>query len=313
MCKYNSLVGLMRHFADEKVCLQHLENLRWPDGKPTCAHCEHDKVYRFSDGKRFKCAKCRKQFTVKVGTIFESSNIPLSKWFAAIYLATSHKKGVSSHQLAKDIDISQKCAWHVLHRIREMVKEKDATFIATPGAEYEADEHFHGGKEKNKHANKRTKGTQGRSTKTKTPIFGIVERGGKAIAKPVKDTSAKTLLPIIAETVPFGAPVYTDEWYAYRGLKGVYQHEIVKHRSGQYVVGNAHTNSVESLWATLTRTVVGVYHHISPEHLESYCDEIVFRYNTRKANEAERFDLAIAQSDGRQLKWVDLLQRGGRL
>jgi len=122
--KYNSLIGVLQHFSDEKVCLSHLESLRWPDGNPVCPHCGNEKAYRFKDGKRFKCSKCRKQFTAKVGTIFQGSNIPLSKWFAAIYLATSHKKGISSHQLAKDIEISQKSAWHVLHRIREMSKRK---------------------------------------------------------------------------------------------------------------------------------------------------------------------------------------------
>lgn len=309
--KYDSLISLLQHFSDEQVCLQHLEELRWPDGNPVCPHCDHEKCYRFRDGKRFKCAGCRKQFTVKVGTIFESSNIQLSKWFAAIYLATSHKKGISSHQLAKDIEISQKSAWHMLHRIREMVKANNPDLILDPHAEYEADEHFHGGKEKNKHASKRTPHTQGRSTQTKTPIFGIVKRGGDVIAaKPVKDTSSASLLPVVMETIPAGSKVYTDEWYAYRGLQGVYQHGIVKHSSGEYVVQDIHTNTIESFWACLSRSVIGIYHHVSHEHVESYCDEAAFRYNTRKATESGRFDLAVAQSDGKQLKWDDLVKRG---
>lgn len=308
--KYNSLIGVLQHFSDEKVCLEHLENLRWPDGKPSCPHCENEKVYRFKDGKRFKCAKCRKQFTAKVGTIFEGSNLPLSKWFAAIYLATSHKKGISSHQLAKDLSISQKSAWHVLHRIREMVKEKDASMLNhTKDAEYELDEHFYGGLEKNKHANKQTENAQGRSTKTKTPIFAIIKRGGNVVVKPVKDTSAGTLVPIMREYLPEGSTVYTDEWLAYRDLGRIYNHEVVKHSSGEYVSGSAHTNSIESFWAILSRSIVGIYHHVSDEHLGSYCDEVAFRFNTRKATEAERFDLAIAQSDGRRLKWNDLVAK----
>jgi len=312
--EYNSLIGVLQHFSDEKVCLEHLENLRWSNGEPTCPHCENEKVYRFKDGKRFKCAKCRKQFTAKVGTIFEGSNLPLSKWFAAIYLATSHKKGISSHQLAKDIRISQKSAWHVLHRIREMVKEKDASMLNhTQDAEYEIDEHFHGGREKNKHANKRVKNTQGRSTKTKTPILGIVKRGGGAVIKKVKDTSADTLVPIMREHLPEGATVYTDEWVAYRGLDKIYKHGVDKHSSGEYVSGNAHTNSVESFWALLSRSITGIYHSVSDEHLERYCDEVAFRYNTREATEAQRFDLAIAQSDGRRLKWEDLVYEGKKV
>ena len=305
--RYNSLIGVLQHFSDEKVCLEHLESLRWPDGNPICPHCGNEKAYRFKDGKRFKCSKCRKQFTAKVGTIFQGSNIPLNKWFAAIYLATSHKKGISSHQLAKDIDISQKSAWHVLHRIREMVKEKDPTMLNNSvDGEFEIDEHFHGGLEKNKHANKRTENSQGRSTKTKTTILGIIQRGGKVIALPVKDTKAGTLVPIMRANIPAGATVYTDEWYAYRGLSNVYEHEIVKHASGEYVVGNAHTNSIESFWAILTRSVLGIYHQVSKEHLGSYCDEVAFRFNTKKTTESKRFDLAIAQSNGRRLKWKDL-------
>lgn len=305
MEKFNSLIQLTQHFSDEKVCREHLENIRW-NGNPICPYCGHEKVYRIEDGKRFKCAsnECYKKFSVKVGTIFENSNIPLKIWFVAMYLACNHKKGVSSLQLSRDLGITQKSAWFVLQRIREMLKDKAPQMLKN---EVEIDETYIGGKNKNRHAHKKVKGSQGRSAKDKTPVLGIIEREGRIVARSVKNTKSSTIQPIMRASVEIGSTIYTDEWLGYRGLDKSYSHKVVNHGSGEYVNGVIHTNTVEGFWSLLKRGIVGIYHHVSPKHLDRYCDEFTFRYNTRNISQEERFDTAIAQSEGKRLKYNDLV------
>ena len=308
---FKNLKQLVEYFADEKTAWQHLEFQRW-GGKPVCPHCGAEHPYRLSDDKTFKCSskECHKKFTATVGTIFENTKIKLSTWFAAIYLCTSHKKGISSCQLARDLGITQKSAWFVLHRIREMLKEKAPFMLEN---EVEVDETFVGGKEKNKHASKRLKNKtgvapKGRSTEGKTPVLGLVERNGKVFAVPVKDTSASTIQPIMVEAVKEGSTIYTDEWVGYRNLKAKFDHRVVQHGKGEYAVGVVHTNTIEGFWAILKRGIVGIYHQVSPKHLHRYCNEFSYRYNSRKVLDVERFNLSLTQVEGR-LKYSELIAK----
>jgi len=297
MTHFKNLIEITQYFSDNNVCVEYLTNMRWK-GNVTCAHCKHDKVYELKGAtKAYKCAKCRKLFSVTKGTIFENSPIPLQKWFIAMYLLLSHKKGISSCQLAKDISISQKSAWFLLHRIRFAVQSKSFEMPAT--SIVECDESYFGGKEKNKHKSKRIEGSQGRSSKTKTPVFGLVERNGRVVAMKVPDTQKHTIQPIIDAHVVVGAKVMTDEWQAYKGLDNRFKHGIVKHGEGIYVIGEAHTNTIEGFWSQLKRSIYGCYHQCSAKHLDAYIDESETRYNTKDLLDYERFENVITLTDKR--------------
>jgi transposase-like protein len=286
--KFKTLVDLLLYFKDEQTCRDYLELIRW-NGKIMCPYkeCKHDHVFKYTDGKRYKCAKCQRQFSVKVGTIFEDSKISLQKWFAAIYLITSHKKGISSLQLHRDLGVTQKTAWFMLHRVRH-------TLLISPTEKLtgiiEADETFIGGKESNKHKSKQTAGTQGRSSQTKTPVLGIIERGGQLRAIKVLNTRGYSLRPFIVNNVEFGSTIHTDEWWGYRGLSRIFKHQYINHGAGEYSKDGVHTNSIEGFWSLLKRGVIGIYHSMSDKHLQKYLDEFVFRYNTRGYSENFRFD-----------------------
>jgi Transposase and inactivated derivatives len=285
--EFNSLIELVEYFKDEQTCIDYLACKRWDD-KPCCPHCGCEKVYCFSDGQRYKCSKCRKQFTVRIGTIFEYSKISLKKWFIAIYLITSHKKGISSHQLARDLKVTQKTAWFILHRIRYALGQCDLDIQLDN--DVEVDETYVGGKNKNRHWDKKVKNSQGRSCKDKTPVFGMVERGGMVVARVVPNVKGSTLKNIIKDTVKETARLMTDEYVGYIGLEKMYDHYVVNHGRGQYVDGDSYTNTMEGFWSLLKRGVIGIYHSLSRKHLQRYCDEFVFRYNTRKLKEGERMN-----------------------
>lgn len=295
LTKFKNLAELTTYFPDDQSCREYLELMRW-NGKPVCPHCSNEQVYKFTDGKSYKCKACRKKFIVTVGTIFEDTHVGLRKWFIAIYIFTSHKKGISSVQLGKDVGITQKSAWHLLHRIRHAFGTAEPAVLE---GEVEIDETYIGGKAKNMHKKERAKKIQGRGASGKTAVLGLVERNGRVYAKPVANTDTKTLQGIVRERVEEGSQVFTDEFPAYRGLEGDYAHDTINHSAGNYVDGNIHTNTIESHWSLLKRGIYGIYHQVSTQHLHRYCTEFGYRYNSRKSTEVDRFDSALTFCDGR--------------
>lgn len=251
----------------------------------------------FKDGRTHKCAAkgCGKRFSIKVGTIFEGTKLPLRTWILAVWMITSHKKGIASTTLARDLGITQKSAWFVLHRLREAAATR--SFNGPLSGTVEADETFVGGKSKNKHTSKRT-GIRGPSGKV--AVFGMVERGGDLRMVPVSDLKARTVQGAVAEHVAPGSTVMTDEAPAFVGLQGRYSHHSVNHGAGEYVRHyTIHTNTIEGAWSLLKRQIVGIHHFVTAKHLSRYVAESGWRYNRRKMAEGARADALIAGSDGR--------------
>lgn len=307
--KFNSFSQMLETLPNDKACRQFLENLRW-NGEPVCPHCGsvNKDHYELKTKGEFnglrKCKDCKQRFTVTVGTMFEGSHLSLRKWFIAIYIFSSHKKGISSLQLHRDLGVTQKTAWFMLSRLRNTFKNKsNVKFIGT----VQADETFVGGKNKNRHANKKVAKSQGRSHKDKTPVFGLLSNG-QVNTKVVPNTKAKTLKPIIHEMVEKGSIIVTDEWDAYKGLIKDYQHKVLKHNEGEYTNNTFHTNSVEGFWSLLKRGIFGIYHSTSPKHLGKYCDEFSYRYNTRQISDSERFSLSLINANER-LHYKELIKK----
>ena len=257
----------------------------------------YKKTYEFKDGKLYKCASCRKKFTLTVRTIFEDSKIHLRKWFIAIYLITSHKKGISSLQLSKDIGVTQKTAWFILHRLRLAIKTK--SFNEPLKNTVEIDETYIGGKERNKHLSKRQENTQGRSVKTKTPVLGLVERNGKIKSFKIDDVQRQTIQSKIVDNVVFGSKIMTDEYKSYRKIDLAYKHDYIAHSEFQYVKDDCHTNTIKGFFSLLKRTLLGIYHFVSPKHIERYLNESTFRYNTMHETEENRSNLLLDNCSGR--------------
>ncbi|HEY5325949.1 MAG TPA: IS1595 family transposase [Mucilaginibacter sp.] len=325
--KFKSFYDMLQVLPDDNACRLFLEDLRWK-GTPVCPHCGsvNENHYKLNTKGVFnglyKCKDCRERFTVTVGTMFEGSHVPLRKWFIAIYIFTAHKKGISSIQLGKDLGITQKSAWFVLSRLRNNFSNKlDVQFEGI----VEADETFVGGKNKNRHANKKIEGSQGRSAADKTPVIGLAQRqiveyklrphkvipgkvvNEKIVIQPslvscnvVSDTSAETLQPLLLSQIKANSKVVTDAYRSYNSLDKNFNHVSIKHTDGNYItVGEDHTNSIEGFWSQLKRGIFGIYHNVSPKHLNKYCDEFAFRYNTRTISDNEKFSLSLLKAENR--------------
>lgn len=296
-------------FQDAEKAREHLENLRWPNG-PFCPHCGGtDKIYAYK-GKAhrpgvYKCGSCRKQFTVTVGTLFERSKVPLNLWLMAVYLMCSSKKGISSHQLHRMLDVTYKTAWFMTHRIREAMKDPVFTGqMGGNGGEVEVDETFWG--------NKKPKGQKkGRGFHHKEKIFSLVDRTtGEVRSFHVERVNIKTLLPIMKEQIAKDTKIYTDEAAVYvlgRPPMGEHfeSHEYVRHTKGEYVRGRIHTNTIEGYFSILKRGLVGTFHHVSRQHLRRYIGEFDFRYNNRKIDDLARTNSALMGIAGKRLMYRD--------
>ena len=316
---FKNLMDFDKRFPDEQACREHLEHIRW-NGEITCPYCSSSmRIYklRTRNSTRYKCSECRKQFTVLVGTIFENTKIPLKKWFLAIYLATSHKKGVSSVQLAKHLGVTQKTAWFLLGRIRQAVRTK--SFETPLSGVVEVDETYHGPRTKRKQKEGEEPTKRGRGSQRQTPVFGMVERGGELRMMPVENVQAKTLGAEMEKHIT--APdsiLMTDEYPPYTSIgKKFKRHESVVHKEEEYVRyykndddrADAYTNTIEGAFSQLKRGIVGIYHHVSREHLHRYCAEFDYRYNTRKLKDAERFGVTLRRIEDR-LTYKELIANG---
>lgn len=297
-------------FSDEDTAREMLERLRWPNGA-ICPHCGSVEAYKLTpkEGSKthvrkgvYKCAACRKQFTVTVGTIFEDSRIPLNKWLYAIYMMCSSKKGVSAHQLHRTLGITYKSAWYMCHRIRYAMTQAPLALKLT--GIVEVDETYVGGnpRKENKPKNgEQKKNKRGRGT-DKTPVVAVVERGGKVRAKKMEHVTAKNLREHVEAHVDSEARIMTDGLPTYRGIhKGFKSHEVVDHTAGEYANGDIHVNTAESWFALLKRGVYGTFHHVSDQHLDRYLAEFMFRWDNRKATDFERAMQTIQASKGKRL------------
>ena len=296
-----SLVEAVRQFSNELEVEKMFVEQRWPDGV-VCPKCDSDNVAEVKSRKPqpFRCRSCRKHFSVKVGTVMEGSNIPLSKWALCAYLMSTNLKGVSSMKLHRDLDVTQKTAWFLSHRIRKAWEDESPLFAGP----VEVDETYIGGKRKNMHAWKREQ-LKGRGTEGKTPIVGIRDRHtGKVFTKVVDKTNRATLQGVVHAHVEFGSVIITDEHAGYVGLPN---HFAVRHSVGEYVNGEIHTNGIESHWATLKRGINGVYHHMSAKHVHRYGDEFAGRHNDRPADTIEQVHSLIRGMEGKRLKFDDLI------
>lgn len=316
---FKSLIELNDYFKEEKTCHEFLALQIWEDGKPVCPFCKSTHIYTTKSRSpkpskngipEYRCANkdCTKKFSVTKGTIFESSKIPLRTWYAAMYLLTTNKKGISSVQLAEQLQVTQKTGWFLNHRIREMYKETAPDMLENI---VEADETYVGGKNKNRHANKKKGGgTGGRPhPDDKTAVVGLLQRGGKVKTFVVPSTGSDIIHPIMVDNVAPGSTVITDSYRSYLGIDNHrYNHVAVKADPESYKTeGENHTNGIENFWSTFKRGYIGIYHYMSPKHLHRYTNEFGYRFNNKEESGVTKFFDVVKNSGGVRLSYERLV------
>lgn len=290
-------------FADQQNAIDFISALRWPGGV-SCPHCQNKEPYFLATRKIWKCKSCSKQFSVKVGTIFEDSALGLDKWLAAIWMIANAKNGISSYEIHRSLGVTQKSGWFMLHRIR--LAMQNGSFDKLSG-HVEVDETYVGGKVKNMHKGKvEEREKQGRGAVGKAIVVGLLERNGQVRTKVVKKAKKKDLHNLIRENVEEGTNLYTDAFKSYDGLTAEYIHETVDHAT-EYVRGNVHTNGIENFWSLFKRALRGTYVNCDPDHLFRYLDEQTFRFNNRKTTDGIRFLLVLNMVTGKRITYSQLI------
>ena len=297
-----SIIQLLDMFPDDEACYEWLEEVRW-NGTPTCPRCGGcERVSNpASKPHTYWCGKCRKNFTVTVGTIMHSTKTPLRNWMLAIYSVMTARKGVSAMQISKELGVQYKTAWYMLHRIREACKGSDLKLENV----VEVDEAYIGGREGNKHPSKKL--NAGRGPVGKTPLMGAKERDGRVIAKPVRNADMETANRFARDHIREGATIYTDDSRIYGKLP--FRHDAVRHSAGEYVKGPVHTNSIESVWAFLKRSIHGTWHHVSVKHLHRYANEAAMRLNEGnvRIDTLDRMQSLVRNAGGKRIKYSELV------
>jgi transposase-like protein len=308
-----TLQEAIAYFADPENSFRFAIKLRWPGGEVSCPRCGEQKFSFIKTRRLWFCYVCKKQFTVKVKTIMEDSPIGLDKWMTAIWMLANCRNGVSSHELARSLGVTQKSAWFMLQRIREALGEQKfgRGKIGGPGSQVEADETFIGGRVANMHAKRRATIEQRGPLMNKTIVQGVYDRQLRKVrASIVPDVKRETLQNILLKNIKYGSAVYTDSAVGYDKVLYNFVHEVVNH-TNEYVRGQVHTNSIENFWSLLKRSLKGTYVCVEPFHLSRYVDEQVFRYNNRKdgdrkISDAERFATAMSGIAGKRLTYTEL-------
>jgi len=313
-----TLADAIRYFADEQVCIDTVAAMRWPDG-PECPAClkPESRQHWLKNQRRWQCRDCGKQYSVKVNTIFEDSAVKLDKWLTAMWMLANCKNGVSSYEIARDINVTQKTAWFMLQRIRLAMKNQSLIKLGSGGAPIEMDETFIGGKVKNMHKNKKpaSRGRSGKATGVtgKAIVVGMLERKGRVRAEVVIERTQPVLRALANKHIHPDASLVTDEWGGYSGIN--FEHAVVNH-AVEYVNGQIHTNGIENFWSLLKRSLGGTYISVEPFHLDRYIDEQSFRYNNRATKDnpltdKDRFALVLSQVSGRRLTYAELTGKVG--
>ncbi len=297
-------------FSNPENCHNFMVALRWPDGKITCPRCGSEDVQYLPNARVFKCYQKhqRQKFSLKVGTVFEDSPLPLEKWLPVVWMLANCKNGVSSYEIHRDIHVTQKTAWFMLQRARLAMQSNTGGKLGGEGKEIEVDESFIGGKSRNMHVSQRRRRITGTGGKDKTAVMGILEREGKIRTIVVENRRKATLQAEVKQHVEAGSALYTDELLSYEGLAGQYAHKVINHAIA-YVDGQVHTNGLENFWSLLKRGLKGTYVSVEPYHLFRYLDEQSFRYNNRakELGDSGRFLAAMQQIVGKRLTYRELI------